>query len=57
MHFMIAQDTASTSSSIIAYSDCASSRNCEPAWMRDHVSPVFCPERIGSRQYRVGLAW
>ena len=42
LHLLIALDTANSSKSMMAYLDSASEKNLDPAWMRAHVSSVFC---------------
>ena len=62
LHFMMAQEIASSSSSMTAYRDSASVRKRDPAWMRAQVSSsVFCckmnprPCLLASVHRRVGL--
>ena len=62
LHFRIAQERASNSSSMMAYRDSVSVRKREPAWMSVQVSlPVFCcrtkprPCLLASVHRRVGL--
>ena len=42
LHFVTAQETASSSNSMIVHCISASDRNLEPAWMRNQMSPAFC---------------
>ena len=58
---MMAQATASSSSSITAYRDSGSDRNLDPAWKRTQLLPSYCcrmnprPCLLASVQSRVGL--
>ena len=61
LHFMIAHDTARSSSSMTAYLDSASVRKRDPAWVRVQVLSTFCccrmkprPFLLASVQRRVG---
>ena len=60
-HFLVAQATARSSSSMTAYRYSASDRNLEPAWTMDQMPPCCCwrtkprPWRLASVHRRVDL--
>lgn len=62
-HLVMAHATAKSSSSIMVYWLSASDRNRDPAWISDHVLPVFCwrtkprPWRLASVQRWVSFSW
>ena len=62
LHLVMAQATARSSSSMMAYRLSGSVRNRDPAWTRDHVQPVFCwrtkprPWRLASVHRRVSFS-